>query len=335
MTPEQSALWERIKAFDMDDMGSRLKFSDRLARDNGWSMGFALRIIDEYKKFMYLCCTLPNGATPSDAVDQVWHLHMIYTRSYWLDFCKNTLKRDIHHGPTKGGAEERAKYDDMYSQTVEGYAKAFGIGPPQDIWPPNKQRFSDVDFERVNKRTNWVIPKPGFLSKKLGSVLLVLLCAGFIQAEGVSLGSLIIGFVVSFALIFFVIAPWMRRVGERRKQERDFRNAIHKTYPNAYSGTPYGRDKSVGTKSSYRKPTNNASNGADSGCSVHGTTPYLFIDNSDDSSSPRHSDPGPSHDSGWGSDSNSNSDSSSSSGCSSSSSCSSSSCGSSCGGGGD
>jgi hypothetical protein len=29
--------------------------------------------------------------TPSEQVDQVWHLHLTYTRSYWDEFCPNVL----------------------------------------------------------------------------------------------------------------------------------------------------------------------------------------------------------------------------------------------------
>ncbi|WP_165824111.1 hypothetical protein [Pseudochryseolinea flava] len=46
---EQQALWFKIKDFELDDPESAYTFSDRLAHENGWSLQYALRAIDEYK----------------------------------------------------------------------------------------------------------------------------------------------------------------------------------------------------------------------------------------------------------------------------------------------
>ena len=48
-----------------------------------------------------------HPVTPSIEVDQVWHLHLIYTRQYWNDFAKH-MPFEPHHGPTKGEVK-RAK----------------------------------------------------------------------------------------------------------------------------------------------------------------------------------------------------------------------------------
>ena len=32
---------------------------------------------------------------PSDEVDQAWHLHLVYTRSYWGEFCPNVLGKPL------------------------------------------------------------------------------------------------------------------------------------------------------------------------------------------------------------------------------------------------
>ncbi|MEJ7660653.1 MAG: hypothetical protein WKG07_14075 [Hymenobacter sp.] len=77
----QSDLWARLVALDLDGQAA-LSFSHRLARDNGWSLAFARRVVLEYKKFVYLAATCGHPVTPSDEVDQAWHLHLVYTRSY-------------------------------------------------------------------------------------------------------------------------------------------------------------------------------------------------------------------------------------------------------------
>jgi len=162
LTEEQKALWEKVQAFDPDDPDSSFTFSDRLARENGWRLDYALRVITEYKKFIFLICIAPHTLTPSDEVDQAWHLHLLYTRSYWEDLCEKILHRKIHHGPTKGGRQEGMKYRDLYERTKAFYAEKFGAPPPADIWPGTETRFREIDFVRVNRRRNWIIAKPNF-----------------------------------------------------------------------------------------------------------------------------------------------------------------------------
>ena len=107
---------------------------------------------------MFLVCISELPLTPSDQVDQVWHLHLLYTRSYWEDFCPNVLQRVIHHGPTKGGDAERASYRECYERTLTLYLQHFGL-PPENIWPEAEIRFGEIRFGRVNLHRNWVIPK--------------------------------------------------------------------------------------------------------------------------------------------------------------------------------
>ena len=87
-TTLQDELWQKIEAFVLDDPYSNFPFSKKLEKENNWSPGFAARAIEEYRKFIYLCCIAPTGASPSDAVDKVWHLHLTYTQNYWISFCK-------------------------------------------------------------------------------------------------------------------------------------------------------------------------------------------------------------------------------------------------------
>lgn len=150
MTTAEQALWDKIQSFQLDNEAHDLQFTDRLARENGWTKAYALRVIEEYRKFLFLCCVSNSGITPSDAVDQAWHLHLTYTRSYWVDLCRNTLDREIHHNPTQGGKKEANKFDGMYTDMFDLYTQKFITPPPADIWPANEQRFSDIDFRRVN-----------------------------------------------------------------------------------------------------------------------------------------------------------------------------------------
>ena len=89
--------------------------TQRLARDNGWTFEFAERVVEEYRRFAFLAKTAGHPVTPSDEVDQMWHLHLTYTRSYWDDFCGRVLEAPLHHDPTQGGRAEGEKFDDWYA----------------------------------------------------------------------------------------------------------------------------------------------------------------------------------------------------------------------------
>jgi hypothetical protein len=189
MDSEQAELYARIRSFSIDRPEAQLSFSQRLARDNGWSLDYAVQVIDEYKNFIFLAVTAGHPVTPSDQVDQVWHLHLSYTRSYWDEFCPQVLQTALHHEPTLGGQAESQKFDDWYSKTLDSYRQFFGAEPPVEIWPKPMDRFDrDLYFERVNTQQNWVLDKSR--SKKQAeiviSVLLTLISSSYyvIKAEG-------------------------------------------------------------------------------------------------------------------------------------------------------
>lgn len=129
-----------------------MSFCARLAIENGWSKAFARRTLEEYKKFLYLCVAFGDGCTPSDEVDQVWHLHLSYTKSYWRDLCPNVLEKPLHHNPTEGGPAEDAKYQGKYLRTLERYKAEFGQYPPADIWPDVHERFKPLALRSQQKR---------------------------------------------------------------------------------------------------------------------------------------------------------------------------------------
>lgn len=160
MNQDEKQLWDRINSFRFDEPGTVLTFEKRLSRENGWDLNYTQDVIEEYKKFIFLCCISDSPITPSDQVDQAWHLHMIYTKSYWIDFCKNTLGQEIHHNPTKGGNSEQTKFKDLYAHTFLLYHEKFETPAPGNIWLNSEKRFSEIHFQRINTNAFWIIKKP-------------------------------------------------------------------------------------------------------------------------------------------------------------------------------
>ena len=148
----------RIGAYTFDKPGASMPFSLRLAHDNGWTQAYALRVIDEYRRFVTLACIAEGEVTPSDEVDQVWHQHLAYSRMYWEDFCPKVLRRPLHHGPTEGGETANIRYEDNYRRTLALYRETFSEAPPPDIWPPPEVRFGASDYTRVNRAIFAIAP---------------------------------------------------------------------------------------------------------------------------------------------------------------------------------
>ena len=160
MSAVSSDLWQRLAAHEIGPTGASLTFAQRLARENRWSAAFAHRVIREYKRFCYLANTAGHEVTPSDAVDQAWHLHLTYSRDYWETFCPQVLGAELHHGPTAGGERERTRYYDQYAATLKSYEEAFGEPPPSDIWPGAHRRFViDPRSVRVNPHDALILPR--------------------------------------------------------------------------------------------------------------------------------------------------------------------------------
>lgn len=129
------ALWAKVEAFQIDEKGAPYPFSARLAKEQRWSSRLAMEAIEEYKRFMFLAVAAGHPVTPSHTVDEVWHLHLIYTRSYWEDLCIKTLDRVIHHEPGNGKDADSVKHQQQYDRTLESYRRFFGE-PPRAIWGP-------------------------------------------------------------------------------------------------------------------------------------------------------------------------------------------------------
>jgi len=158
-------LWHRLQAWSPDELGATFPYSVRLARENGWTLRYAQRVVLEYKRFLALAASGEQPVCPAEAVDEAWHLHLCYTRSYWDELCGEILQQPLHHQPTRGGAQQLAHHQAMYAYTLETYRRAFGQEPPTDIWPAVAERFGTKGrFLRVHRARHWLLPKPPWRS---------------------------------------------------------------------------------------------------------------------------------------------------------------------------
>ena len=132
-------IWLRIDGLIFDDNSHPLTFSKRLARENRWAHWFALDVMEEYKKFLYLMAVSDHPVTPS--------------------------------------IEESEKFNEWYSKTLESYNHVFGMNPPVNIWPEPSVRFRDDQFwQWIDTSQYLLLPQStGFFMLLIGMLLLIAL----------------------------------------------------------------------------------------------------------------------------------------------------------------
>jgi hypothetical protein len=153
-----SHLWNRIEAHNFEP-DQPFNFVQRLGRDHGWTLKEARSAVEEYKRFCFLAVVSPTPVTPSEAVDEVWHQHLIYSKDYWDLWCGTVLQTTLHHDPTPGGPEAQRRYHRQYAETLALYERYFGQ-PDEAWWPGTRARFGPAPRYRiVDTQQRYMFPK--------------------------------------------------------------------------------------------------------------------------------------------------------------------------------
>lgn len=142
MTPSSAAaLLARLEAQPLSAPDDPLGFESRLADEQGWTLGRALVVAQEYRRFLVLTQVSADPVCPSDEVDQAWHLHITRTADY-ARFCAALPGGFLHHVPARTGADERERHRAMYAATLALYRRVFDRAPPPAAWPAAAERFA-------------------------------------------------------------------------------------------------------------------------------------------------------------------------------------------------
>ena len=142
---------------DMDLEPLMVKAMDK-EEGHGWSLDYAQRVANEYKRYLTLCLLHPHAAVvPSSEVDEFWHLHILDTQKYAED-CQKYLGFFLHHFPYFGmrGEQDKSNLQIAWQQSLRLYEQTFGEAPDAHIWLkskrcPNCGRRLDNDMQFIER----------------------------------------------------------------------------------------------------------------------------------------------------------------------------------------
>lgn len=113
------------KMLDDDAFEAKRRNGERL-----WDEARVESALKEYKEFLALMLWYPEAViVPSEAIDEVWHTHVLNTARYSAD-CEAIFGRFQHHFPTFGQSEEvLEEHMKGQQETLRLFEESFGEVP--------------------------------------------------------------------------------------------------------------------------------------------------------------------------------------------------------------
>lgn len=141
VNPEAAkTLWETIENYKMPFGEDYLQYKLK------WQRAYCNLALSEYRRFAFLALISDSEITPSEAIDEVWHLHILHTQDY-AQF-GTACRRFLHHWP--GMPTNRPQWNRQYDRTRDLYREVFGYEAPQAFWPVQKSS-EDSSGPRISK----------------------------------------------------------------------------------------------------------------------------------------------------------------------------------------
>ncbi len=141
-------------------------YVNRLGTENNWDFNYTIRVIEEYKKFLFIFANDHKPVSPSHPIDEAWHTHILYTKDYFDDLTK-ILGTMLHHEPETGKNDQTEinQLKDWYTNTLDRYHNYFE-DEPKDIWTIEKSKNYSIPNYDILKSHK---PNQSFFEKLFGS----------------------------------------------------------------------------------------------------------------------------------------------------------------------
>lgn len=135
LSETQRARLALISAWDLHDVHARVQ--SRL----GWSTADADEAVLEYRKFMALVALHPAETYGmAEAVDEVWHTHILSTRDY-LALCDSLVGEVIHHEQRPLDEAPDTAFAKFQEATLRDLARHF-TGPVSQLWSASEGAYA-------------------------------------------------------------------------------------------------------------------------------------------------------------------------------------------------
>ena len=206
-----NALWAALSNMRIEQGGAR-RFEDALAAETGWPPLYAERVADEYRRFLYLAATAPFEVTPSQAVDEAWHLHLAYRSHYSDVLCLRILKRPLHHLPGTGDPADEERLAQQYRETRALYEQSFGAPPPPDIWPDPDRAEEPVPDDEAGDGL-WSPSRAVVHQRLFCGGIAALAASAFAAMAGGPVLAIVLGIAASTLLLFLM--PYEEPIRQR------------------------------------------------------------------------------------------------------------------------
>lgn len=124
-------LWLKLNLMNADGLQAFAPLMDMMQKQMGQNAETAQRVIEEYRKFLFLAMRAGHQVIPPGPVNDAWMMHLQNAQNYW-----ESLGQMITERPGAQGVDARqfASIADAWKATLESYEKIFGMKPPMDIW---------------------------------------------------------------------------------------------------------------------------------------------------------------------------------------------------------
>jgi hypothetical protein len=124
-------LWLKLAGMNIQGAQAMAPYLQMLEKQMGWSAGMASRVVDEYRKFLFLALRAGHQVIPPGMFQDMWTSQMQTAQDMFAQ-----LGQVLGEKPAGGGFDASAfkAATDPWKQTLDSYEKLFGMAPPMDIW---------------------------------------------------------------------------------------------------------------------------------------------------------------------------------------------------------
>jgi hypothetical protein len=124
-------LWLKLNLMNAEGLTAFAPLAAAMQRQLGYSSEAAEKIIEEYRRFLFLAMRAGHQVIPPGIVNDVWLMHIERVQDYWETLGGMISERPVAKGL---GAADVASMTDAWKATLASYERIFGTKPPMDIW---------------------------------------------------------------------------------------------------------------------------------------------------------------------------------------------------------